>query len=116
MSDFIGGTGYVGIDDDYPVSIKQVLNITAETGALETQRRIRQLPVFPSLQFEKSTRKKGKWIRTPEYCGDNVSGFIDNHFSCSECKKEAEINPWGFYILSDFCPNCGADMRCSIND
>ena len=56
-------------------------------------------------------RKKGEWIKIPEFCGDDVSGFIDNHFSCSECKKEAEINPWGFYILSDFCPNCGADMR-----
>lgn len=56
-------------------------------------------------------RKKGKWIKIPEFCGDDVSGFIDNHFSCSECKKEAEINSWGFYILSNFCPNCGADMR-----
>lgn len=56
-------------------------------------------------------RKKGKWVKIPEFCGDDVSGFIDNHFSCSECKKEADINPWGFYILSDFCPNCGADMR-----
>lgn len=56
-------------------------------------------------------QKKGKWIKIPEFHGDDVSGFIDNHFSCSECKKEAEINPWGFYILSDFCPNCGADMR-----
>lgn len=55
--------------------------------------------------------KTGKWIKIPEFCGDDVSGFIDNHFSCSECKKEAEINSWGFYILSDFCPNCGADMR-----
>lgn len=55
-------------------------------------------------------RKTGKWIKKPEFCGDDVSGFIDNHFSCSECKKEAEINSWGFYILSDFCPNCGARM------
>ena len=55
-------------------------------------------------------RKRGRWIKMPEYCGDDVSGFIDNHFSCSECKKEAEINQWGFYILSDFCPNCGAYM------
>ena len=61
--------------------------------------------------LEKPERKKGKWIKIPEFCGDDVSGFIDNHFSCSECKKKAEINPWGFYILSDFCPNCGADMR-----
>ena len=29
------GTGWTGIEDDYPVSIKAVLNITAETGALD---------------------------------------------------------------------------------
>lgn len=56
-------------------------------------------------------RKRGKWIKMPEFCGDDVSGFIDNHFRCSECWREAEINSWGFYILSDFCPHCGADMR-----
>lgn len=39
-------TGYVGIEDDYPVSVKQVLNITAETGALTTQMRVRELPRY----------------------------------------------------------------------
>lgn len=34
-------TGWVGIEEDYPVSIKQVLNILAETGALTAQKRIR---------------------------------------------------------------------------
>ena len=60
-------------------------------------------------------RKKGQWIKMPEFRGDDVSGFIDNHFSCSECKKEAEINSWGFYILSDFCPHCGAEMKGNEN-
>lgn len=68
---------------------------------------------FINTQLE---QKKGKWIKIPEFCGDAVSGFIDNHFSCSECKKEAEINSWGFYILSAFCPHCGADMRGGTND
>lgn len=34
-------TGWVGIDKDYPVSIKQVLDILAETGALVSRERIR---------------------------------------------------------------------------
>lgn len=34
-------TGWVGIDEDYPVSIKQVLDILAETGAIVSQERIR---------------------------------------------------------------------------
>ena len=75
--------------------------------AKEYQRIIDRFMAFASAE----PRKKGKWIKIPEFCGDDVSGFVDNHFSCSECKKEAEINSWGFYILSDFCPNCGSDMR-----
>lgn len=35
--------GYVGIEEDYYVSVKSVLDITAETGALTTQSRIREL-------------------------------------------------------------------------
>ena len=35
--------GYVGLEEDYCVSVKSVLDITAETGALTTQSRIREL-------------------------------------------------------------------------
>ena len=35
--------GYVGLEEDYYVSVKSVLDITAETGALTTQSRIREL-------------------------------------------------------------------------
>lgn len=41
--------GWVGIDKDYPVSIKEVLDITAETGALTAQSRIRELQPYKCL-------------------------------------------------------------------
>ena len=41
--------GWVGIDKDYPVSIKEVLDITAETGALTAQSRIRELKPYKRL-------------------------------------------------------------------
>ena len=56
MSDYIkredaeSGVGYVGIDKDYFVSVKEVLNITAETGALETQDRVRDLPPVDAVE------------------------------------------------------------------
>ncbi len=49
-------------------------------------------------------RKKGKW----QWCG--------NHHLCSECDEWA-LTRWDedecdeVDILTDFCPNCGADMR-----
>ena len=58
-----------------------------------------------------SAERLGQWKKNPEYRGDDVSGFIDNHFSCSVCGKEAVINPYGFYDLTPFCPNCGAKME-----
>lgn len=59
-----------------------------------------------------SDRPQGKWIHTAgEYIGDDVSGFYDYHWACSECEKEAIINDWNIYELSDYCPHCGAKMK-----
>lgn len=55
-------TGYVGIEDDYPISIKQVLDITAELGALETQRRVRELPKY--VQPDPDTVSKAQVLET----------------------------------------------------
>lgn len=43
-----------------------------------------------------SAERKGKWINKP-----NVYGVA----YCSECDFELHIND------TNFCPNCGADMR-----
>lgn len=50
--------------------------------------------------------KRGRWINIYEYCkmnGYKPSG-VAVYFWCSECMKEQEKT-------SDFCSNCGADMR-----
>ena len=55
-----------------------------------------------SIEALKNQRKKGKWER-------DVCRYI-----CSNCKKRCEeiVND-GLRLnqLSDYCPNCGADMR-----
>ena len=50
--------------------------------------------------------KTGKWERHNTYHGDDVSGFIDPDWRCSECGEQMFL-----YDLTNFCPNCGADMR-----
>ena len=60
---------------------------------------------LPSAQTE---RKKGKWIRIT----DEV--FADR-FECSECGKLPPIENFEWW-LSDYCPNCGADMRGEPNE
>ena len=77
--------GYVGVDDDYLVSVKEVLNITAETGALETQRRVKELP--------RRDRTQGEWI--------NLGGYE----VCKNCHEVKRFPHW------NFCPNCGAKMK-----
>lgn len=47
--------------------------------------------------------RKGEWIAVH----DPV--FADTYY-CSECKEEPLATDTG-WVLSNFCPNCGADMR-----
>ena len=50
--------------------------------------------------------RHGRWIDIHEYC--KMNGYIPSgvavYYWCSECMKEQEKT-------SNFCPNCGADMR-----
>lgn len=89
--------GYVGIEEDYYVSVKSVLDITAETGALTAQSRIRELTpagVAPVVRC-----KDCKLRRVDGYCtkfqnnilGIAVSWFVpeDDGF-CSYGKPREE--------------------------
>ena len=66
---------------------------------------------LPSAQPE---RKKGKWIPgreiAREMCGDAVTEIFYENFNCSVCGYSIQYIP-----LSNFCPNCGADMRREDN-
>ena len=56
-------------------------------------------------------RKRGQWVRHNTYHGDDTTGYIDSDWRCSECGGQANVNEWFLYDLTDYCPNCGADMR-----
>ena len=56
-----------------------------------------------SLPSAEPERKTGKWIDQDE------GAFYP--IECSECHKEPLLDAYGDYVYSDFCPNCGADMR-----
>ena len=62
---------------------------------------------FDVEQLPSVTQKSGKWIEGEEWC-ETVGGFErwGNDYTCSECGL-----PLGRYTLTDYCPNCGADMR-----
>ena len=52
-------------------------------------------------QMEKLKRKKGEWIKN-EY---------DWYYHCSVCEENNLLHTDEANALSDYCPNCGADMR-----
>lgn len=63
-------------------------------------------------------RKKGKWIPVDSYSafgGDETSWMAHGNpiafYYCSECKRQAYAGEDGDSLITDFCPNCGADMR-----
>ena len=73
-----------------------------EIGRRERDDIIDALEFAPTIKPE--PRKRGKW----QWCG--------NHHLCSECDEWA-LTRWDedecdeVDILTNFCPNCGADMR-----
>ena len=79
-----------------------------ERGLESGKKVIKHLENMPSAQSE---RKMGHWERDNTYHGDDASAFLDPNWRCSECGGQAIINNWFMYDLTDFCPNCGADMR-----
>ena len=66
--------------------------------AEEYQRIIDRFMAFASAQPE---RKKGQWIL-----------ISDGYTDCVKCDKCGEV----FDVETNFCPNCGADMRGEQNE
>ena len=75
------------------ISRKAVIDITAETGALETQSRVRDLPSVTPKQ------KTGHW----KHVQNDNNPYIGKLY-CSECNRIASFE-------YNFCPNCGAKME-----
>lgn len=80
--------------------VKQSLNDVPTVEAYTSEDLVKYISVTEDLVREKSERPQGEWdkrvIHTPNY---NVKRFF-----CSGCGKNEER-------FSNFCPNCGADMR-----
>ena len=70
-------------------------NIT-EKDVSESMDKIRELP-----RVTPREPRKGHWIEHPHECGINWEYPM---YECSECHGWTEDD-------SDFCPNCGVDMR-----
>ena len=75
-----------------------VINITAETGAWETQNRVRELPAA-----DVQPVKRGKW-ENPKSVGNGI-------IYCSVCRNEAYWDTDYGQQLFDYCPYCGAKMK-----
>ena len=52
-----------------------------------------------------SAERVGEWIFK-----DNDGGFA-GEYHCGNCGKRAEVDLYGEWILSNYCPNCGARME-----
>ena len=94
--------GYTGVDEDYLVSIQEVLNITAETGALETQRRVRELARRDRSQewipcSERLPSEYGNYLIVKEYDNVDIGTYNpDGRIKWSGCDAD------GFHWLSDW--------------
>ena len=60
-----------------------------------------KLQALPSVKQQEPRKRKGHWIEHPHEWGTNWEYSM---YECSECNEYTVGD-------SDFCPNCGADMR-----
>ena len=57
-----------------------------------------------ALVADQTEPKRGEWM----FKDDDI--FAGEYF-CSICNERAEVDLYGEWVLTNFCPNCGADMR-----
>lgn len=61
---------------------------------------------------------RGEWYLQDYYYTDELTG--EKHHTkrceCSVCHERPLYNEFGYIVYSDFCPNCGADMRGDSNE
>ena len=69
----------------------------------------------PSVRPQEPT---GHWeeIVKEHKCYARDDTYTTTEYHCSECGEEPFVNEDGFYELSNYCPNCGANMRKESHD
>ena len=92
MDDLISRQAVIDALDDYFSTLLETDTVSPEDLCYE----ILMIPAADVVE-----RKHGHWIRVPLACYGGGTVIV---YECSEC-CENQI------AQSDFCPNCGADMR-----
>ena len=81
------------------ISREAVINITTETGAWETQNRVRELPAA-----DVQPVKRGRWV------WDSNAPYRDyGAYKCSNCGSHIDFE-------ENYCYNCGAKMEQKDSD
>ena len=93
---------YVNAD----ILIDEIIFNEEDVGIIGSKEAIDIIQNMPSADVAEV--KHGEWIEEP-------SVFPNHPFvRCSECGEEALLDEYGV-AKSNFCPNCGADMRGEEN-
>lgn len=74
--------------------------------------------VIPETIKELKQQKIGKWIAVDSFTafgGDEATweahGNPVAYYYCSVCKEQCHVDEFGEFILSNYCPDCGAKME-----
>lgn len=70
------------------------------------KRLTKRIKALPSAQTIEPERKKGRWIMENVVLTSNPPQY---KWHCSECGRM--VHGFTAEVLTDYCPNCGADMR-----
>ena len=68
-------------------------------------------------EMEKKDIRKTTAVQHNGYWNYKDNEIFAGEYFCSECRTRAEVDLYGEWILSDYCPHCGAKMLAAqINE
>lgn len=88
-------------------------NYTKEVQAIVDNILSAQIKAINELPSVRPQEQTGHWeeIVKEHKCYARDDTYTTTEYHCSECGAEPFENEDGFYELSNYCPNCGANMR-----
>ena len=99
-------------------AIKDLCDISNNSDMPNDWHRGMSVAISALYRVPSADRPQGEWLAVSSYDAFGGSEELWNahgnptafHY-CSKCKAQSYVNEFGEELLTDYCPNCGAQMK-----
>lgn len=106
--------GYTEIGDDCLISLKAVIDITAEAEEFETQKRVWELPKYSVEKADALPVERKMFSVLWDHSGDDYEWSTEAYFYCRSCGKLlCSMHP---KRSIKYCSSCGQKLKWELDD